>query len=171
MRILKPKLKIYTTLDKVVKFLKRENVSRLETFWAERAALNVLQNVLKNEIFQTHSKTWKIEDEQQLVQRIKSGNIQPDGEQYSPKYLERKRRRGEYLPHKFENYAFWFGAQAKQHTHKIVMRFEDPGTIDTMFDYVSHHESKRSVLKAAMLLAWDRMMLAILNEYARGMMI
>lgn len=164
-----PKKSVKTTLTKFLHFLKWENIDRRYTWYVEEAIIEVLERTLRDKVFRSHSQTYKIEDVDELAQRIRSGDTTPDGAPYNKEYLRRKRRVGEYLPHKFDNYAFWFGAQADHWTNKVVMMVKDTGTIETTFDYVSHHEKQRSVLKATFLLAWDEIVETILETYIKYM--
>jgi len=119
----------------------------------------VLEKSLLNNVFRKpHSDTVQIESKRELQQLIQSGKDHKPaparpGAQYSEEYLARKRRLGEHYPHKYMDYGFWMGTEVYPRGDSLIMKAE-PAT-HKGFDYLSHHEERRSVLKRAFLDAWQ----------------
>jgi len=132
----------------------------------------ILENVLRNQVFRVpHSDTSKIEnirELQALIARSGKGSHSPaparPGKQYNKEYLATKHRYGEYYPHKFWNYGFYYGIDID--TIGISLRMKATPIYKKGFDYMSHHEQRRSVLKRAFLLAWQDIIDELIKHYA-----
>lgn len=158
--------RIKATVQQALKFVRLESIDQRYTWNVLEEVVPLLEDVLKNEVFRSHQETYHIPDEQALVARIRAGDTTPDGAQYNLEYLQRKLKQGETRPHKLANYAFWIGVNAKHKRNELEVRWSDPGTITKAFDYITLHESKRSVLKSVFLLAWERLITQIIDKYA-----
>lgn len=131
----------------------------------------VLEQSLLNNVFRKpHSDTVKIESKAELQNLIARGvGHQPQaprpGEEYNEEYLELKRKLGEHYPHKFMEYGFWMGTEVEMGGGNSIVMKADP-IIHRGFDYMSHHEKNRSVLKRAFLDAWQDIIFTIRDNIA-----
>ncbi len=131
----------------------------------------VLEQSLLNNVFRKpHSDTVKIESKRELATLIAKGTghkpaqARP-GDPYSKEYLELKNRLGEHYPHKFTEYGFWMGIKVSPgHGDSLNMKVEP--ILHRGFNYLSHHEERRSVLKRAFLDAWQDIIDTIINNIA-----
>ena len=131
----------------------------------------VLEQSLLNNVFKKpHSDTVKISSKRELAVLIARGvNHKPSparpGDPYNAEYLALKRRLGEYYPHKFTEYGFWQGIQVLPgYGDSLKMKVEP--ILHRGFDYLSHHEERRSVLKRAFLDAWQDIIDTIIKQKA-----
>lgn len=166
-------MEIKLTLEQTKKFLDKFGVAnggiRLR---ALLKTIPILEETLRTKVFHVpHSDTSKIEsikELQTLIARSGKGSHSPaparPGAQYNQEYLDRKHRNGEFYPHKFWNYGFYHGIEIYSVGTSIVMR-ADP-VYKKGFDYMSHHERNRSVLKRAFLESWEDIIQAIIKHYA-----
>ena len=166
-------MQIEITLEQLVKFLDKFGVDNggIRTR-AMTKVIPVLEQTLQNKVFRVpHSDTSKIQnikELQTLIARSGKGSHKPasaiPGAPYSKEYLLRKASYGEYYPHKFWNYGFYHGIEFYQRGISVVMK-ADP-IYERGFDYMSHHERRRSVLKRTFLLAWQDIIDVLIKHYA-----
>lgn len=148
-------------------------------FRAILKCIPVLEKSLLNNVFRKpHSDTVEIRNKRELATLIASGtNHKPaqarTGAPYSSEYLALKKRLGENYPHKFMNYGFWQGidvdiGRGNSLRMKVepIMKKRNKKTKGKTFDYLSHHEERRSVLKRAFLDAWQEIIDTIINHIA-----
>ena len=133
----------------------------------------VLKDSLKKNVFTNHNDTVRIKDKAELKRLIRSKGKGISGDPYNSEYLEKKRKLGENLPHKYRDYGFWSGTEVEKKGDQVVMstphstdpakkgRFKQ-GSHD---DYLSYHETQRSVLKLAFLRAWQDIISTTINTY------
>ena len=140
-------------------------------FRAILKCIPILEQSLLNNVFRKpHSDTVEIKSKRELAVLIAKGvNHKPaqarPGDPYSAEYLALKRRLGEYYPHKFTEYGFWQGIQVLMgYGDSIKMKVEP--ILHRGFDYLSHHEERRSVLKRAFLDAWQDIIDTIIKHIA-----
>ena len=166
-------MQIEITLDQALKFIQGIRVGARggPTYRALVECVPVLQeSLLKNVFRKPHSDTVTIPTKADLQALIKSGsshqpaNARP-GPQYNQEYLARKRRLGEFYPHKYMEYGFWMGIDTYMRGSDLVMKTEP--IIHRGFDYMSHHEGRRSVLKRAFLDAWQDVINTLIKHYAK----
>ncbi len=173
-------MKITITLEQLDKFLKKlkpDYTVRHNTLFK---LVPILEKSLRENVFRRpHSDTSKIESKDELKALIRTGsNHVPasarSGKQYNEEYLARKRRLGEVYPHKYMEYGFWMGTEANKDAGSVVMKTAKP-TDPKKFgrfkkgdgDYLSYHETQRSVLKRAFLMAWQNIIDEIIESYAK----
>jgi len=157
------------TLEQFIKFLDDWKPIK---FRCLQDIVGVLEESLDKAVFTTHDDTVHIQSKADLQRYIKSGgrsHFPPrtpvKGNAYSPKYLELKNRLGEHKPHKFQEYGFYHGIEVKTIYDSVIMKAEMPETAeDKDFDYLTHHERRRSVLKLAFLRGWSRIVEAIIKR-------
>jgi len=157
---------ITITLEQALKFLNRLNPNYTIRRLALLDAQVVLKNVFEQRVFTNHSDTDAIKSKSQLRRLIKAKAKAPSGKPYSQNYLERKRRMGEHSPHKYENYGFWMGTTIYHDSGRLVMKTRPLETSKKKFDYLTHHENRRSVLKATFLRGWQNIVNIIMARYA-----
>jgi len=165
---------ITITLEQLDKFLGRLNPNHEIRRLALIDARDILENTFENDIMaQDHSSVVHIRDKTELKRLIKSKSQAPKGKPYSQEYLARKRRMGEHSPHKYENYGFWMGTEIRYDTGRVIMKTRkptDPKKFGTFKggqgDYLSYHETQRSVLKATFLKGWQKLISSIIKRYA-----
>ncbi len=130
----------------------------------------ILEKSLIDNVFnKPHSDTVKISSMNELGTLIARGvNHKPakarEGDQYSKEYLALKRRLGERKPHKFMDYGFWHGISVLPIGNSIKMRVKP--ILHRGFNYLKHHEERRSVLKRAFLDAWQDIIRTIIRHIA-----
>lgn len=130
----------------------------------------ILEKSLLNNVFRKpHSDTVKIESDRELQTLIARGvNHNPaearPGEAYNEEYLELKRKLGEYYPHKFMEYGFWQGTEVDMIGGSLRMKTEP--IMIRGFNYLAHHETRRSVLKRAFLDAWQNIIDTVIKNIA-----
>lgn len=121
-----------------------------------------------------HSQTSQISDKQELARLIRNSNHRPSparsGPAYNQEYLKRKQRLGESMPHKFTEYGFWMGTDINMVGEGLQIKTK-PGTKRGKFsagqgDYLSFHETQRSVLKKAFLNSWQEIINTLIENYA-----
>lgn len=119
------------------------------------------------EVFGDHGKTYHIPTKKDLIRRIKARNTTPDGKAYSEKYLEKKRERSRlFQPHTYINYGFWHNILITgEHMNLKIGLYNHPVN-EKGFDWITHHEERRSVLKALLLLSWEDILATVLKTYA-----
>lgn len=166
------KRKCRTTLSNLSDFLKKES-KKFRTYYHggysgrfETEMKRKLTETLKSQIFQDHSRTWYIPDQNSLQARILAQDTTPNGAPYNQEYLEHKRSIGETKPHKYKNYAFWHGLSFTSKFRSVTLEQHMPYNTGKKFDYVSHHEENRSVLKATFLLGFEDLVDTMLELYA-----
>lgn len=131
----------------------------------------ILEKSLLNNVFRKpHSDTKKIESIRELALLIAQGsNHKPaqarSGEPYNKEYLERKRRLGEHYPHKYMDYGFWSGIEIFPSAGNSLRMKCEP-IYHKGFNYLAHHEERRSVLKRAFLDAWQDIVDTIIKNIA-----
>lgn len=166
-------MEIEITLKQLQKLLRSISVQSGGTLFRSLMKCKpVLEDSLLNNVFRKpHSDTVKIESKRELATLIAKGvGHQPsaprEGEPYNEEYLELKRRLGEHYPHKFMEYGFWMGTDVEMGRGNSIVMKADP-IIHRGFDYMSHHERNRSVLKRAFLDAWQDIIFTIRDNIAR----
>jgi len=136
----------------------------------------VLEETLENDVFTTHDDTVHIPDKDVLRSNIKTGGRSHNpprtpikGATYSPEYLDRKKKGGGfYKPHVFENFGFYHGIDIKVGQGNVIMEAKVPETAeDKGFDYMTHHEQRRSVLKLAFLRGWQKIINTIVKRFEK----
>lgn len=176
------KRRVKTTLKKFRRFLrygqqevvKKNVMNKIEP---------VLRKTLKNKVFTKHPdpETYHIPDISTLKHRMLSSNFAADGKPYNEEYEKRKIDIGETTAHKWGNYAFWDGTQVINWVDKVEVRATQPtvkpgGVLEKQyrggtptstkkFNYMAHHEERRSVIKATWLLSWKDIVDIIELEY------
>ncbi|MEE9438984.1 MAG: hypothetical protein V3V14_08300 [Saprospiraceae bacterium] len=166
-------MEISLTLEQAQKFIGMIG----QKGWGIRTrALNklvpILEETLRTKVFHVpHSDTVSIKnirELQSLIAKSGKGSHKPasarPGKPYNQEYLATKHRYGEYYPHKFWNYGFYQGIEVTTIIDHLIMR-ADP-IFKRGFDYMSHHERTRSVLKRAFLEAWEDIIQSIIKHYA-----
>lgn len=134
----------------------------------------ILERSLLNNVFKkSHSDTVQIWSMNELGTLIARGvNHKPAqarrGKPYSKKYLALKKRLGENMPHKFMDYGFWHGIHVMPRGSSagasLIMQVKP--ILHRGFNYMEHHEKRRSVLKRAFLDAWQKMIDMIIKIIA-----
>ena len=166
-------MQITITLEQLKKFLDKFGVTNGGiNFRGILKLIPILENTLRTKVFNVpHSDTSKITSIQELqilIAKAGRGSHKPaqanPGAPYSQKYLETKARYGEMSPHKFWNYGFYNGIEIYPVGNSLMMR-ADP-IYERGFDYMSHHERNRSVLKRAFLEAWQDIIEGLIQHYA-----
>lgn len=166
-------MQIDITLEQLKKFIPKLTVTggggaKLR---AILKCIPVLEQSLLNNVFRKpHSDTVKIESKAELATLIKGGsNHKPasarPGASYDKEYLALKRRLGENMPHKFMDYGFWMGVDVLPRRGNSIQMKVEP-ILHKGFDYLSHHEKRRSVLKRAFLDAWQDIIDTIITHMA-----
>lgn len=135
------------------------------------------ESLLNNSFRKPHTDTVKIESKRELAMLIAKGSghkpSQPrQGAPYSRKYLELKKRLGEHYPHKFMEYGFWMGTNVDMGYGNSIRMKVKPSTDSKKKgkfkagsgDYLSYHETQRSVLKRAFLDAWQKIIDTIIKQ-------
>jgi len=165
-------MQIEITLEQLKNFLPKLTVTGGGTkFRSILKVIPVLQQSLLNNVFRKpHSDTVKIESKRELATLIAGGtNHKPKqaraGDPYSKEYLTLKRKLGENYPHKFTEYGFWHGAEVLPGFGDSLKMKVEP-IMKKGFDYLSHHEERRSVLKRAFLDAWQDIISTIIENVA-----
>ena len=165
-------MEIEITLDQLKKFIPKLTVSGGGVKYRSiLKCIPVLEQSLLNNVFRKpHSDTVEIKNKRELASLIARGvNHKPaparPGAQYSREYLALKRRLGEYYPHKFMDYGFWMGTQVLPGFGDSLKMKVKP-ILHKGFNYLSHHEERRSVLKRAFLDAWQDIIKTIINNIA-----
>lgn len=165
-------MKIEITLDQLAKFIPKLTVTGGGAkFRSILKCIPVLEQSLLNNVFRKpHSDTVEITNKRELATLIARGvNHKPaqarPGASYNREYLELKRRLGEYYPHKFSSYGFWMGIQVLPGFGDSLKMKVEP-ILHKGFNYLSHHEERRSVLKRAFLDAWQDIIKTIINNIA-----
>jgi len=156
---------ITITLEQLSKFLSKLKPDYTIRRLALIDAKDVLVNTFENDIFTTHDDTDHIPTKADLRRLIRSKSQAPSGKPYNEEYLKRKRRMGEHQPHKYENYGFFMGTDIKFDSGRVIMQTKPLETSTKDFDYLSLHESQRSVLKATFLRSWQRLIDVVINRY------
>ena len=162
---------ITLTLKQLSKFVDNFYTIRRK---ALRECIPILYNTLYTEVFTDHNDTYTISTIAELESLISGGSdhnpSQPrKGPAYNPEYLKRKERMGEHKPHKYENYGFWQGTQAFFDSGSLVLETQYQETNEKDFDYLSHHEERRSVLKLTFLRAWQTLIEKMIDVFAKEM--
>lgn len=165
-------MQIEMTLDQLRSFIPKLTVTGGGVkYRAILKCIPILEQSLLNNVFQKpHSDTVKIESKRELAALIARGTGHKPapakrGEPYDQKYLALKRRLGENMPHKFMDYGFWMGTQViPGYGDSLVMKTQQ--ILHKGFDYLSHHEKRRSVLKRAFLDAWQNLIDTIIAHIA-----
>lgn len=165
-------MEIEISLEQLMKFIPKLTVhGGGAKFRAILKCIPVLEQSLLNNVFRKpHSDTVKIESKRELATLIASGtNHKPasarQGDPYNREYLALKKRLGENYPHKFMDYGFWMGTQVLPGRGDSLKMKVEPVT-HRGFDYLSHHEERRSVLKRAFLDAWQNIIFTIRDHIA-----
>ena len=161
-------MKIEISLESLKKFLDKVESKTTMINGFEKVVPYVEQKFKENFMVK-HHETKQITDKAELIKLIKTGhNHKPasprDAPEYSKKYLERKFSYGEYNPHKFWNYGFWMGTDIE--AYWVGFRIKTEQIIQRGFDYLSHHERTRSILKKTMLDSWQGIMDILIKHYA-----
>jgi hypothetical protein len=165
-------MEIEMTLDQLKRFIPKLTVNGGGT--KSRSMLKcipILEQSLVNNVFKKpHNDTVKIETKRELAVLIAKGvNHKPSparpGAPYNKEYLELKRRLGENYPHKFMDYGFWMGTQVLLDSGDSLKMKAKPA-LHRGFNYLSHHEERRSVLKRAFLDAWQDIIKTIIDNIA-----
>jgi len=156
---------ITITLEQLGKFLDRLNPDYGIRRLALLDARDVLLETFENNIFTNHGDVDYIPTKSDLRRLIKAKAQAPSGKPYNEEYLKRKRRMGEHQPHKYENYGFFMGTDIKFDSGRVIMQTKPLETSTKDFDYLSLHESQRSVLKATFLRSWQRLIDVVINRY------
>lgn len=163
---------ITLTLEQLEKFLKKLNPVSTIRNKAFNKIVPVLENSLRKNVFTNHSDTVNISSKSELRRLIKSGGTGTKGKAYNKEYLERKRKLGEHKPHKYMDYGFWSGTNVIRDGDQVVMYTPQPVDANKYGkfkkgagDYLSYHETQRSVLKLAFLRAWQDIISTIINTY------
>jgi hypothetical protein len=115
----------------------------------------------------SHTEVVQISDLNELSLLIRNRQHRPaharPGPPYNQDYLARKKRYGEYYPHKFWNYGFWMGTDINMIGESLVMK--TPPIIERGFNYLAKHERTRSVMKKAFLNVWQDIIDTIIDNY------
>ena len=165
-------MQIEITLDQLNKFIDNINPIVYKSLWD---AKDELEKAFYEKVFTYWGGVKKIEDMNELRKLISAAKGRPDhrpgrprqGERYNTEYLERKERMGIHKPHIYENYSFLRGTDFNVIGNSIIMKTEMPETSDKTFDYLTHHEKRRSVLKLTFLKAWQNIIKAIIERLAK----
>lgn len=128
-------------------------------------------SLIKNVFKKPHSDTVKIENKRELAVLIARGSSHVParpraGASYNREYLALKRRLGENYPHKFMEYGFWHGTEVSMGRGNSVKMKTEPILIRG-FNYLAHHEERRSVLKRAFLEAWQDIIFTIRDNIVK----
>jgi len=165
-------MQINITLEQLLSFIKSLQArSGGAKYRALMKCEPVLRKSLLNNVFKKpHSDTVNIQTKEDLQNLIKSGNdhkpgIANKGAPYSTEYLRRKELLGEEYPHKYMDYGFWHGTDVNMIGESLVM--EAKPEYHKGFEYLSHHEERRSVLKRAFLDAWQELIDTIIKQLAK----
>lgn len=162
--------RITLTLEQLRKFLDNFYEIRRKVLLE---CVSVLYETLYNEVFTDHDDTYTIKTMKELENLIKgSGHVPtepPKAPPYNKEYLKRKQRMGENKPHKYENYGFWQGTEAYYGSGFLYLETQYQETNEKDFDYLSHHEERRSVLKLTFLRAWQKLIDKMIDVYAKEM--
>ncbi|MHA1408704.1 MAG: hypothetical protein ACTSQY_00050 [Candidatus Odinarchaeia archaeon] len=161
-------MEIKITLGQASKLLKSIEWGGV-TFRALKKCEKILAQHYINQFKKPHSDTYKIENMRELERLIRGGTkhepLEPEpGAPYSEKYLSLKERYGEEYPHKFMEYGFWGNWDI--YTSSKSLRLKVEKFYKRGFDYMEHHEQRRSVLKAAFVDAWQDMIKMIILQIA-----
>jgi len=165
-------MKIELTLEQLANFIPKLTVTGGGAKYRSiLKCIPVLEQSLLNNVFRKpHSDTVEIKSKGELANLIKRGSghkpasARP-GAAYSSEYLARKARYGENLPHKFMDYGFWMGVDIFPSMGDSIRMKVEP-ILHKGFDYLSHHEKRRSVLKRAFLDAWQDLIDTIIKHMA-----
>jgi len=168
-------MKIKINLNQLKKFLDKIDTPYGANFRGLLKCQEVLEKEFKETFLGGYDEVYTIEDKEEMQRLIREGtNHKPlameSGPAYNEEYLERKEQYGEYYPHKFLDYGFWMGTDIDPIGHSIVMRTQ-PGDKEGNFsgghgDYLSFHESNRSVLKKTFVSAWQDIIDTLIKNYA-----
>lgn len=163
---------ITLTLEQLDKFLKKLSPKTIVRDKAFEGIKSVLKESFRRNVFTTHTDTVNISTKSELRRLIRSKGIGKKGKAYNKEYLERKSRLGEHQPHKYTEYGFWDGTSVKIKNDQVVMETEQPTDARKsgkfkrgLGDYLSYHETQRSVLKLAFLRAWQDIISTTINTY------
>ena len=163
------------TLDQLKKFIDQPYHNR---FVMLESAVKPLKDSLGNYVFTNHNDTKQIRDKRELAVLIARGGkshrpARPRrAKKYNAKYLVRKiKHMGERRPHVYENYGFLHGTDVTFNGVDVTMKTR-PGSKRGAFqqgqgDYLSYHETQRSVLKLAFLRAWQKIFDNMIEALAR----
>jgi len=165
-------MKIELTLEQLNKFLKKLNPKTIVRDEALKEIGKVLQHSLDTNVFTSHDDTLFIPTKDELRRLIRTGGTPQKGAPYNQEYLKKKRRRGEYLPHMYENYNFRYGTKIQAGRGSVIMSVTPTGKNitgnfkDGSKNYVEYHERHRSVLKTAFFRAWQDIIDKTIETYA-----
>lgn len=142
-----------------------------------KSSKQVLKRTLVDKVFKYSTGNKHIEDKDEMRTLISAAKgssahipgVPYMGKVYNTEYLKRKQRMGELKPHKYENYGFWYGIKIKVNAYELRMKAKRPQTSDKSFDYLTHHERRRSVLKLAFVLGWRDIMMEMIKTLAKDM--
>lgn len=165
-------MQIEITLEQLAKFIPKLTVAGGGVKYRSiLKCIPILEQSLLNNVFRKpHSDTVKIESKTELANLIKGGTghkpaSASPGDSYNKEYLALKKRLGENYPHKFMDYGFWMGVDViPGYGDSLKMKVEP--VMHKGFDYLSHHENRRSVLKRAFLDAWQNIIDTIIDNIA-----
>ena len=166
-------MQIEITLNQLIKFVQSVQVESGGTLFRSLDKCKpVLEKSLLNNVFRKpHSDTVKIESIRELQTLIAKGSshvpARPKaGAPYNREYLALKKRLGESYPHKFMEYGFWQGTDIRMGRGNSIVMKTEPILIKG-FNYLAHHEERRSVLKRAFLEAWQDIIFTIRDNIAK----
>jgi hypothetical protein len=163
-------MKIKATMEQAYDFVatlaEKKNASHKYNY---NLGENIKDTVEKHigDVFKDHSKTYHIPTKKDLVRRIKARDMTPDGKPYSKDYLDKKRERSRlFQPHTYQRYGFWHNILVKGKDLNVKIGLYNHPVTEKGFDWISHHEERRSVLKALLLLSWEDVLETIIKTYA-----
>jgi len=165
-------MNIELTLEQLQKFLGRIGSSNEIRDLALKACVPVLEDTLRRRVFTYEEGNVTIASKAELEKLIRSGGRShtpgkaPKGKPYDKHYLERKAAKGIHMPHVWENYSFWDNTDIRFDKGCVVMETKMSPTAEKDFNYLAHHEERRSVLKTTFLLSWQEIVETILETYA-----
>jgi len=158
-------MQITLTLEELSKFLKKLKPNTVVKDKSLDDIQEILQNTFRTKIFNSHDETYRISSKEELVNLIQTKGTPPKGKDYNEEYLEHKFKKGEYRPHKYENYTFWLSDIGRPQG-KVEMKANSQAN-NKGFDYMSLHENQRSVLKTTFLFSWQKIVKKIIERYAK----
>lgn len=162
---------VNTTLEKFIKFLKAMKNDEIKEKAYDKIR-QTLKRSLDENVFghkQHEGNVFEIPTQTELELLIIGGGrshkpSQPREAHYSKEYLKKKEVLN--LPaHEYKNKGFVEGTEVVKETDRVIIRTPSESTTSRGYNYGPIHESKKSVLKYAVLSAWQDIIEDIIETY------
>lgn len=168
-------MKITITLEKLKNFLEIIDTPYGANYRGLLKCMPILEEEFKQTFLRGYGDVSQISTKEEMAKLISGGKAHKPltprpGPNYNEEYLDLKDNYGEYYPHKFLDYGFWMGTDIDPIGSSIRMKTQ-PGSKTGNFsagqgDYLSFHETRRSVLKKTFINAWQRIIDELIKNYA-----